>query len=267
MHPFLILSWWAFITFVSSSQFQDEPWSFDDISFTPESWSSDDLSPFPESDFSENEPMSSNFLWDDGDLAMLYDDGDLAMPYDDGDWAMGTTAPMDSDLAGGEELSGSDESNPVSALAEFYPEDEGISIDGFAPSDINQDWMADCTDWFQYNGKRRAKREASCKDPTVSNTEKKPDGTGPPPPTPGGPSFFPGYGKYIMDKKTNILRIPGYTPRFHGENDVCLIYTEGYLPYGVCGTTLFNSVESFWGIETYTITQAVLGMLYLVLKH
>lgn len=237
MRSFFVLFLWAIITFVSSSQYLDESSAFDDPFFMPGTGSFDDPSSLPEPNLLENESTPSIF-----------------MPYDDRNLAMDTTLPLpaDNNLFDGEDLSG---------LDEFHLADDGISMSESAPSDISLDWEANCGDPFQHSGKRRAKRGASCKNSPETSTEKTPDGTGPPPPSPGGPSFFPGYGKYTLDKKTNILRIPGFTPSFSGENDVCLIYTEGYLPYGVCGTELFNSVQSFWGISTYTLTKAVLGML------
>lgn len=245
MHSF-VLFLWAFIASVCS-QFQDEPWSFDDTSFLPATWSLDDPSSLPESDF-ENESESSMFTSSHA-----------------GELAMDTNLLADNDISDGEAFSGLDSFNPEDdgiSMDEFHPEDYGISMDDLTPSYIGLDLEADCGGMFRYRGKRRAKRGASCKAPPPTSTEKKPDNSGPLPPSPGGPSFFPGYGSYIMDKKTNILRIPGFVPRYTGENDVCLIYTEGYLPYGVCGTELFRSVETFWGIETYTITKAVLGMLF-----
>lgn len=164
---------------------------------------------------------------------------------------MDTELPTSYDLFDGEGSSGTDES---------HLDVDVVSMGVSAFDDISLDLSADCGDWLQYNGKRRKKRGGErCRNPPTS-TEKVPDGTGPSAPSPGGTSFFPGYGKYVMDKKTNVLRIPAYVPRFPGETDVCLIYTEGYLPYGVCGTELFKSVESFWGIETWTITKAQLGM-------
>lgn len=178
----------------------------------------------------------------------------MFMAYDDGNTAMDTTLLAENDLSNGEELSELDES---------HPEDDLISMAISSLDDISLALEAGCGDSWQYRSKRRGKRGVNCKNPPATSTEKKPDGTGPSPPSPGGPSFFPGYGSYIMDKKTNILRIPGFVPRLPGENDVCLIYTEGYLPYGVCGTELFNSVDNFWGIETYTITKAQLGKLFM----
>lgn len=243
MRYFYILLSWAFITLISSLQFQDEPWSFDDTSFLPESWSFDDPSSFPELDFTENEPTSSLF-----------------MPSDDGDLALDTTFLADNNLSGGGEFIGFDE-NPLG--------DDGMSFDEFASGDISLDLEADCGDVFQYSGRRRAKRGAVCKDSPATGTGKRPDmpdKPGLPPPLPEGPSFFPGYGRYILDKKTNILRIPDFSPRYHGENDVCLIYTEGYLPYGVCGSEQFKSADEFWGINTYTVTKAVLGMSPFILE-
>lgn len=176
----------------------------------------------------------------------------MLMAYNDANLAMDTNLPADNNLFIGEESSD---------LDAFHPEDDVISMGESAPDGLGLDLEADCGASFQYNGKRRTKRGARCKNPPATSTEKLPDSTGPSPPLPGGPSFFPGYGSYVMDKKTNILRIPGYIPRVPGENDVCLVYTEGYLPFGVCGTELFKSVDAFWGIETFTITKAQLGML------
>ena len=235
MHRCLIFFTWTSITFVGSAAFPDEPSLFDDPSSLPDDWLLSDLSSLPEPDLSGSEPMSSIFS-----------------SSDDSGLNLDTTLFADDNVTG--------ELPSLSGLDQLPSNDYGTLFDEASPGDISLNWEADCGDQPQTVGKRRAKRGASCKNPPVTGTEQKPDGTGPPPPSPGnGPSFFPGYREYVMDDKTNVLRIPGFSPRYFGENDVCLIYTEGYLPYGVCGTELFKSTENFWGIDTFTITKAVLG--------
>ena len=249
MRFFYVLFGGTLIPFTSSSPYGDELWGFDDTSFLPESWYFDDSSSFSESGLSSLSESDSSSLFESDPESELT--SSMFMTYNGGDLATDTEVPADNDLFDGEDSPSWDE---------FHPDDDVVSMSGSDLDDVSLDLSADCGNWFQINGKRRKKRAGeSCTNPPT-NTEKMPDGTGPSAPSPGGASFFPGYGKYVMDKKTNILRIPAYVPRFPGETDVCLIYTEGYLPYGVCGTELFNSVETFWGIETYTITKAQLGM-------
>lgn len=249
MRFFFVVFLWALIPFASSSLYEDGLWGFDDTSFSSESWSFDESPPLAESSSSSFSGLElPSFSESDPDNEST---SSMFMAYNDGDLATDTTLVADNDLFNGEESSGWDE---------FHPEDDVISTAVSAPDEVSLDLEANCGGSFQYNGKRRTKRGERCKNQPTS-TDKLPDSTGPSLPLPGGTSFFPGYGKYVMDKKTNVLRIPGYVPRVPGENDVCLIYTEGYLPYGVCGTELFNSVDAFWGIQTYTITKAQLGKL------
>lgn len=142
----------------------------------------------------------------------------------------------------------------------------GTTLGGYTASDPSVDLLTDCGNGLQPYGKRRAKRGESCRSPSTTDTEPQPGGPGPgpgpgPPSSEKAPSFFPGYREYIRDPDTNVLRIPGFSSRYLGESDVCLVYTEGYLPYGVCGIEYFTSTEAFWGINTFTLTKAVLCML------
>lgn len=249
----------AIIMFVcSSADFLDGLWSLDDPSPMPELWSfndpssSDDPSSMPEI-WSFDDPSSSDNLesMPESDLLENGLPSSMYMPYDDGDLAMDTSLHP-----GNEPLNGDD----LFELDDFPTKDDGTVFGESAASDVSLNWETECGNSFQRSGKRRARRGASCKDSPTTGTGSEPDGTRPPSPSPGnGPSFFPGYREYVLDKKTNVLRIPGFAPTYFGENDVCLIYTEGYLPYGVCGTEPFKSVDSFWGIDTFTITKAVLG--------
>lgn len=261
MHSFFVFFMSVIIAFVcSSADFLDEPWSFDDPSSKPDLWSfndpssSDDSSSIPELwSFDDSSSSNNPKSMPESDLSENKLTSSMYMPYDDGDLF------MDTSLLAGNEPSNEDD---LFELDDFPTKDDGTMFGVSTSSDVSLDLGTECGDSFQRGGKRRAKRGGVCKNAPLTGTGSEPDGTRPPPPSPGnGPSFFPGYREYILDKKTNILRIPGFAPSFFGENDVCLIYTEGYLPYGVCGTETFKSVESFWGIDTFTITKAVLGIL------
>lgn len=248
MDGFLILCIGAIVTFVYSLDFSADPGLFDDLSSSPVTWSLDDATilpqdgalgaqlSLPESDLSGDGSMPSMFMSSEvGDIGL-----DATLFTDDGS------------SIGQQGLDG---------LNQVTTEDYGTLSTDVALGDTNLNLVADCGSPFLQSGKRRIKRGESCKMPSTTATEPQPDGIGPSPPSPGNePSFFPGYREYVLDPETNVLRIPGFSARYNGENDVCLIYTEGYLPYGVCGTELFKSVAQFWGIETYTIPKAVLGM-------
>jgi hypothetical protein len=217
---------WAFTCFAFSLELLDEIWSLYDSSF------------HSEQDLSESEWTLS-----------------MSTTYSHEDLFTDITVPVENELVDLEEL----------PLLDEYPLEDEWAL-GSTTSETTSDWVADCDDTLQWIDKRRdkrqAKRGASCKAPSTG-TETKPGGSGPNNPGSGGhPSFFPGYNEYILDPESNLLRIPGYVPSKDGENDICLIYTEGYMPYGVCGIEKFRfkSAATFYNQVTFTVTNAVLGM-------